>query len=181
MLDLVAVDKLLFEKAELIVDAVADGGQIESSERVEETRGETAETAVAETHVHFALTHGLPIDAKILQCTARFVVEAGVVEIVLEQTTHEIFEREIVEAADVLFVVDALGLDKTGEDLLTHGERGGDPPVARFGGLQIARKREGEIAQDGLLEITAPRHSIDLRRNDLGGCGFRFFLLRFGK
>ena len=176
MLDLVSVDKLLLKQTELVVNAVADGGQIERGEGIEETRRKTAETAVAEPHVHFALANGLPIDAEFLQRTARLVVEAGVVEIVLEQAAHEIFEREIVEPTDILLVVRALGRDEAGEDLFTNGQRRGEPPVARFGGLQIAGQRKGEIAQDGLLEVTAAGDAVDLGRRVFG-----FRLLRFGR
>ncbi len=180
MLDLVSMDELLLEQAELVVNAVADGGQIERGERIKETRGETAETAVAETHVDFALANRFPIDSEILQRVARFVVETGVVEVVLEQPAHQIFEREIVKAADVLLVVHALGGDEAGEDVFAHGQRGGDPPVARFGGVQIAGKREREVAQDRLFEATDFRHPIRLRAG-CGRGGWGFGLLRFSR
>jgi hypothetical protein len=71
MLDLVAVDELLLEEAELVVDAVAERGVIERGERIEETRGETAEAAVAEAHVDLGVADFLEILAERLERGAR--------------------------------------------------------------------------------------------------------------
>ena len=54
-LDLVAVAELLLEEPVLVMDAVADGRKIERGQRIEEARGEAAQTAVAEPHVVFLM------------------------------------------------------------------------------------------------------------------------------
>ena len=48
LLDLPAVDDFLLEDAELVADAVADRWNLQRGERIEETRGETTEAAVAQ-------------------------------------------------------------------------------------------------------------------------------------
>ena len=53
--DLVTVQKRLPEKSKLIIDPVAQRGIIHRRERIEETRSETAETAITEPHVDFGL------------------------------------------------------------------------------------------------------------------------------
>jgi hypothetical protein len=103
MLDLVAVDELLLEQAELVIDAVAERRVVERGERIEEARGEAAEAAVAQAHVHLGVADLLEILAERLERGhARSSEQAGGEQVVAEQPAHEVFEREIVDAADVL-------------------------------------------------------------------------------
>ena len=148
MLDLAAVDEFLLEEAELVVDPVAERGIVERRQRIEEAGGEPAEAAVAQAHVDLGIPDLLEVQAQELERLPGGLVEPGGEQIVLEEPAHEVLEREIIHPADVVRVVDALGLDHPLMDVVADGERGRDPPVAGRRRTGMARQRRGQVAQD---------------------------------
>ncbi|OQB89404.1 MAG: hypothetical protein BWX86_02467 [Verrucomicrobia bacterium ADurb.Bin122] len=177
MLDLVAIDELLLEQAVLVVDAVADGRVVVRGERIEEARGEAAETAVAQAHVLFQRAHGLEVHAERAHGLLRILVQAGVVQIGAEQTAHEILQREVVEAADILGVVHALRLDHALHDVVAHSHRRGNPPVARGRRMRVARQRRFQVAEDQRTKHFRARIRRDARGHRRGGFRFRGLLV----
>ncbi len=153
MFDLVAVHKLLLEQAELVMNAVADRRQIERGQRIEETRRQTPQAAVAQAHVDFLLPDGVEVHAQLAECRAGRIDEACIVEIVLHQPAHQVLERKIIEPTHVLIVVDALRHNQAGEDGVTGRHRGRNPPVARSGRAHVPRQRIGQVPKDRLLEL----------------------------
>ena len=148
MLDLLAVHELLFEEAELIMDAVADGGQVQRAERVHEARSETAEAAIAEAHVGFALKEGIEVLAHLAESGLGVIVEAGVAEVVLQKPTHEVFEREVMHAAHAFLTMQRAGLGGHVHHTVTHGEAGGHPPVVLGSRLDEGPQGEAEVVGD---------------------------------
>src|SRR5207302_9616716 len=67
LLDLGAVDGDLAEDAELVPDAVADGGDAERGQRVEEARRQPAEAAVAQPRLALPGGQGVAIEAQVGQ------------------------------------------------------------------------------------------------------------------
>ncbi len=149
--DLVAVAEFLAEKAELIMDAVANGGVIEGGEGIEEAGGETAETAVAEAHVVFLATDFFDVVAEFLERLLGLLIDASVIKAVGKEPAHEKFEREVVDAADVLLIVDGLGGDHALDDALLHRLGGGQPPVAFGRRMDIVSEAEFEMMQNRIL------------------------------
>ncbi len=131
----------LLEQAELVINPVAERRVIKRRQRIEEAGGETTEAAVAETHVALGLADLLEVLAERGERSPRGLIEPGRDQVVAEQPAHEVFEREIVDAADVMRVVHRLGRDHARVQLLAHGHHGGDPPVARGGRAGVARQR----------------------------------------
>jgi hypothetical protein len=155
MLDLVALFKGLPEKAELVVDAVAERRVVLRRQRIEKARREAAEAAVAQPHVHLGLADLLKVLAERLQRRFRRVHEAGGEQVVAEEPAHEVFEGEIVDAADVVEVVHRLGGDHPLVDGVAHREGRGHPPVPRRGRALVPGERRDEMpldqrAEDGL-------------------------------
>src|ERR1700761_1342995 len=67
-LDLRAVgEDLLAEDAVLVAQAVADGGEMERRQRVDEASSETAQAAVAETRVGLLFHHRVELPALLLE------------------------------------------------------------------------------------------------------------------
>ncbi len=95
LLHLPAVDDLLLEDAELVADAVADRRNLERRERIEETRGETAEAAVAEAGLVFAGEQLIEVQADLGDRRAHVVVHAEVHEVVAEVRPHQELGGEI--------------------------------------------------------------------------------------
>ena len=129
-LDLVAVAEFLLEEPVLVMDSVADRRQIERRQRVEETRGETAETAVAEAHVVFLVAKLLVVQTEFLERMLHVVEDARAVEAVGEEPPHQELEREIIDPLDVLVVMDGRRGDHPLDDDALHRLRRGQPPVA---------------------------------------------------
>ena len=64
LLALEAVDDLLLEQAVLVIDAVAVAGHAQRGQGFQEARGQTAEAAVAQPGVGFAVEHIVEVDAE---------------------------------------------------------------------------------------------------------------------
>ena len=95
-LGLPAVNNLLFENAVLVHNAVAHGRVGAGGQTVQVAGGQTAEAAVAETGIRFALIEGLQLNAEILEPFADHVGQAEVVEIILEGSPEQEFHAEII-------------------------------------------------------------------------------------
>ena len=80
-------------------------------------------------------------------------VETGVVKIVGEETSHEVFEGEVVDAADVVVVVSGLGFHVTFDDSITYGVACGNPPVALFCNFLVTSEGKFEVVFDGGFDI----------------------------
>ena len=149
--DLVALVEFLAEEAELVVNAVADGGIIERGERIEEAGGQTAETAVAEAHVVFLAAEVIEVQAQFVKRLLGFLEEADAIEAVGEKPAHEKFEREIIDAPDVLAIMHRHGGDHPFDDPLLHRLRSGQPPVPLRRGLDVVRETELQMVEDRFL------------------------------
>ena len=88
-LDLPAVDDLLLEDAELVADAVADGGNLQRGHRVEEARGEAAQATVAEARLVLASREFGEVESQLADRLTHFVVDTEVQEVVAEMGTHQ--------------------------------------------------------------------------------------------
>ncbi len=149
---MVAVAEFLLEEAVLVVDAVTDRGEVEGGKRIEEAGGESSQTAVAERHVVFLVACFLERVAEVFQGFADLVVDAGGDHVVGEEASHEEFHGKVVDAADVLFVVDGEGLHHALDDEALDGHGGGDPPFAARRGDLVAGHGVFQLVDDFFLE-----------------------------
>ena len=62
LLHLVAVLDVLLEDPEIVAQAIADRGKIQSGNRIQKTCGEPAEAAIAEARIDFVFPQVLPIE-----------------------------------------------------------------------------------------------------------------------
>ena len=147
-LNLMAVDEGLFKQAEFIVDAVTERGVILGRQRIQKTGGEPAQTAVAEAHVDLGFADLFEVLTKALQRRFRRAEQSGRQQVVAEKPAHQIFEREIVNAADVLFVVHRLRRNQALMNGVAHRKSRGDPPVPGRGRRGVAGQRRGEVTED---------------------------------
>ena len=147
-LDLIAVPELLLEKPVLVMNPVADGREVERGERIEETGGKTAETAVTETHVVLLLAEFIDIEAEFVDRGLHVLHDPCTVEAVDVETPHQELEGEIVEPLDVFLTVLRLGGHEPLHQEAVDGLGGGQPPVALGGRLGIASQPEAKLMQD---------------------------------
>ena len=146
--DLVAVAELLLEEAVLVMDTVADGRKIEGGEGIEEAGGEASEAAVAQCHVIFFVPGFFERVAEILERLADFVVDAGGEHVVGEKPAHEELHGHVVDAANVLLVVDREGFHHALDDAALNGHGGGDPPFATRRGDLVAGHGVFQLVDD---------------------------------
>ena len=151
VLHLVPILKRLAEKTEFVIDAVADGREIERSQRVQKTGRQTTQAPITEAHIVFGTAKLFPVHAQLGQSLASLIIDARVLQVADEQATHEILEGKIIEAAHILVVVRCLRLDHSIDHPIAHGHRGGQKPVARRRGRNIASLRITQMLQNRLL------------------------------
>ena len=150
-LDLPAVVNLLVEDAELVADAVADGGNAEGGQGVEVAGGETAEAAVAEAGFALLLddwSRSRPSSGGL----ADVVFESEVQQVAGEIRSHEELGREITDDADVVLHVALDGCDPGGEDMVADGVGEGHEVVHVGRGFGALRHDEEEVFKDRLLQ-----------------------------
>jgi len=148
MLDLVAVDELLLEEAKLVVDAVAERRIVEGRQRIEETGGEPPEAAVAQAHVELRLADFFQALAERAERGFRRLHQAGGEQVVAEEPAHEVFEREIVEAARIQPRMLGLRGNHPLVDGISDGQRRGHPPIVRGRTPGMPGEGRGEVTED---------------------------------
>ena len=90
---LLAVNDFLLEHAVLIADAVAHGRNAQSGQRIEETRGQAAEAAVAQARVFFFFAHFVKIDAQLAESLDKHIVNAFVNQRIGKGAAQQKFHR----------------------------------------------------------------------------------------
>ena len=143
-----AVAKLLFEKAILVMDAVADRREIERGQRVEETRREPPETAIAQRHVVFLEAQRFHIETQLFERRLHFLKNARAVETVGKKSAHQKLQRHIVDALGILAVMHALRGDHALDDDALDGLGSGQPPVPFRSRLRVPREAEFQVILD---------------------------------
>ena len=86
--------------------------------------------------------------AEILEGLADFIVDAGSEHVVGEKPAHEELHGHIVDAADVLLVVDREGFHHAFDDAALDGHGGGNPPFAARRGHLVAGHGEFQLVDD---------------------------------
>ncbi len=95
LLDLPAVVDLLVEDAELVADAVPDGGALEGGERVEITRRQPSEAAVAQPRFLLAGQHVVEVLAEFAQRSACCLLDAEVEQVAAQLRPHQELGRQV--------------------------------------------------------------------------------------
>ena len=141
--DLVAFAELLFEEAVLVVNAVADGGEVERSQRVEKAGGETTEATIAERHVVFFIARFLEGVTEVVEGFVDLIEDAGGNHVVGKEAAHEELHRHVVNTADILLVMDSEGFHHALNDHALDGHRGRNP--------QFAARRRNLVTRHGVF------------------------------
>ena len=155
-LDLVAVDDLLVEQAEVIADAVAVGRNLHGGDGIHEAGGQPAEAAVAQGRVFLALLQGLQVVAELLQGLGDLVHQPHVDDGVAQRAADEKLERQVVHPFHLLGVEGLLGLDPLFHEHVAQGigERPVDVLVA--GAVRVAALEAHQVVLNALFELLDP-------------------------
>ena len=105
--DLLAVLDALIEQPELVADPVAVAGISVGCQGIEEAGSQTAEAAVAEGGIGFAVDNLVKVDSGTGQSLGRDVIHAQVEQALLELTPDQVFHRQVVDPLGIGFVLAA--------------------------------------------------------------------------
>ncbi len=149
---LLAIDHTLTENTVVVAQAVARRREVERGERVHEAGCEAAETAIAETGVHFVVAQTVPVEAERVHSFAALVLEAEVDHVVTEEAADEELEREVIDAADLCGAVSILRGHPAVNETVAHSE-GERLITVTLGGAVIALcQGETHIPEEVLRE-----------------------------
>ena len=150
-LDLLAVADHLVEAAELVADAVPEGGEADGGHGVEEAGGEAPQAAVAEAGVDLDLEHLLEPDVEPGQRLLHALVDAEVEQAVGEQASDQELGREVIHALGIGGVLRLHRLDPAGKQPVANGVGEGEEVVMR-------RRHRHRLAleRDQVVEKGAP-------------------------
>ena len=149
LLDLAAAVDLLLEHAEVVADAVADGGQLQRGERVHEAGREPAEAAVAEAGIALALQDLAEIEAVVGRQRQRRFVEVHVHQAEAEAAPGQELRRQVADALHVALDVRAL-----------RGQPAVDQPIAdgvRERVIEVERRGVADLLRAGVDDVLDDR------------------------
>jgi len=118
---LFAVHDFLAEHTVFVTDAHTRCREFERCHGIEEASSKAAETTVTETRVHFLFAEFFEGHADFVKSFGDSAFDIEVQHGVAECTANQKFERQVVDALDVFFVVGVLRLDPAVDKTVTHG------------------------------------------------------------
>ena len=136
------------KQTELVKDSIPNGRQVEGGQRIQKTGGQSSKATIAQPHFRFLLVEQDGVKAESGKGGLQFFVNPGIVNIIIKQAPHKIFEAEVVHAPGIVVIVSFLGAHVTGEQLVAHGMADREPPVPRGRSFLVPGKGEVEVAEN---------------------------------
>ena len=150
----------LAEQAEIVADAIADGGDGERRHALHEARGEPAETAIAERCVRLELAQFGQADAEIAERRLEHRQQAHIVQRVGEQAPDQEFEREIIDPLAAGVVVLLFRDQPAVNDTVAQRQRRRLVPVALGRHAGVLADGKPKLGEDRALDF-GQRQLID--------------------
>jgi len=147
-----AVANLLVEDSIFVSNAVTNGGNVKSGERIHEAGGETAEAAIAETGFFFLFDQDVEIDSELAHGLLCFVEDAEIDEVVGEVRPGEELGREIADDADILSLVVADSRDPALDKAVADRVRESHVKVVDSGAFAGTTLNEEQVIEERLCE-----------------------------
>ena len=127
------VIEFLAEDAVLVLDAVAEGGNAERGERIDEAGCETAETAVAQARFVFRVDHCLRVEAEAAHGLFELRGEARVEQCVAQLLAHQEFRGQVAHSLRVAVDHVLLGLHPGIHEMTADHGCSGNIDIGRLG------------------------------------------------
>ena len=145
LFDLPAVLEGLAEDAELVADAVADGGDAEGGEGVEVAGGQPPEAAVAEAGLGLQGAQLVEAEAEVGEGLAGEVFGVGVEQVVVELAADQVLGREVADESGLAIDAGVEGIEPALDQAVADGVGQGE--------VRLARGGEGEVGADAVVEV----------------------------
>ncbi len=126
-----AIADALLENAILVAQAVAHARNAQRRHRIEETRREPAQAAIAEARIRFLLDDLERVNLQVLAQVLPGGINLEVCDVVRQRTTEQEFHREIIDSLGVALPVGVFGLEPALRKHVAHGAGDGFILVAR--------------------------------------------------
>ena len=168
LLDLAAVFYALVEHAVVVTDAVADHRQGKGRAAVEEARRETAEAAVAEAGIGFAVEYRLEVEAQPAKRFACLVLDAHAEQRVVQESTHEEFQRQVTHAPYLVAFHRKTRLGPALHNAVARRKHDGLVEEWRLGAYRAAAEHAAEVMREVLQDgIRRHRQTRCLQQLDI--------------
>ena len=148
-----AVRDDLAEQAEIVADAVADGGDGERRHALHEAGREPAEAAIAERRIRLAFAQIRQVDAEIAERGLEHRQQPHIVQRVGEQPADQEFEREVIDPLAAGVVALLLGRQPAVHDAVAQRQRRRLVPVAPGRHAGVLADRKPELGEDRALDL----------------------------
>ncbi len=143
----------LAEQAEIVADAVADGGNGKRRHALHEARREPPQAAVAERRVRLAFAQVVKPDAEIAERRLEQWQQAHIVQRVGEQAADQEFEREIIDPLAAGIVTLLFGRQPAVDDAVAQRQCGGLVPVPPRRHAGVLADRKPNLGEDRTLDL----------------------------
>ena len=143
----------LAEQAEIVADAVADGGNGKRRHALHEARREPPEAAIAERRIRLAFAQIVKPDAEIAERGLEHRQQAHIVQRVGEQAADQEFEREVIDPLAAGIVALLLGRQPAVHDAVAQRQRRRLVPVALGRHAGVLADRKPELGEDRALDL----------------------------
>ncbi len=148
LLHLRPVVELLAEDAIFVADAVADGGNVERGQRVEEASRQPSQTAVAQPRLRVNLQQALQREVAAFHRRGGQVVRVAVEQVLLQLPAQQILGRQVVDHARIHGVAHVHGAAEALDQMVAHRARQGHVDVVGAGRLDVGPARVVEVVDD---------------------------------
>ena len=121
LLHLIAILDVLFENPEIVSQAIADRGKIQSGNGIQKTRREPAQAPITEARIDLIFPQILPIEPLLRHGRAADVFHPQIDDIVAHHPPNQELKREVIDPLHLLLVMRLLGRDPSLDQLVPHG------------------------------------------------------------
>ena len=143
----------LAEQAEIVADAVADGGDRQRRHALHEAGGQPSEAAIAERRVRLAFAQVGETDAEIAKRCLEYRQQPHIVQRIGEQTADQEFQAEVIDPLGAGVVALLLGRQPAVHDAVAQRQRRRLVPVVLGRHAGVLADRKPQLGEDGALDL----------------------------
>ena len=159
--DLVAIFDHLLENSIFIPDTVTPSWDLKGSKRVNKASGESSETTVSEGGIALLLIQLFEIVSHVHEGISEIAFKIGVNKGILESSSHQEFERKVVNPLAVVVVVELLSivprLDEPISDSVSSGLVSTEVVKVKSSSSKGVLNMVNNLSLDGLLVVSEVR------------------------
>ena len=143
----------LAEQAEIVADAVADGGNGQRRHAFHEAGGQPPEAAIAERRIGLQLAQFGQVDAEIAERGLEHRQQPHIVQRIGEQPSNQEFEREVIDPLASGVVVLLFSHEPAVHDAIAQRQRGCLVPVALGRHAGVLADGKAQLGEDRALDF----------------------------